>query len=403
MKYAILIGDGMADYPIDELGGKTPLEAAHTPNMDHIARQGVGGLVRTIPKGKAPGSDVANLEILGYDSMRVLTGRAPLEAASMGIELADHKVAFRCNLITVTEDRILDYSAGHITTKEGTQLIAEIQERLGSHRVRFYPGVSYRHLMVMRDGPERIETVPPHDVMGERPEDHLPQGDSAAFIRGLMTNSVQILKEDQVNRQRIAKGELPATQIWLWGSGKALRLPALKDRFGVTGGVISAVDLLKGIGISAGLRVIDVPGITGYLDTNYSGKAQAALESLKENDFVFVHVEAPDEAGHQGNIKDKLQAIEDFDQKIVKPVFEGMQQMAGNPDFRLVVCMDHLTPISIRTHADQPVPMLLYDSRQTGPQSGVSYTERNGEESGTLLSDGKQFFNKLLEREGTAS
>ncbi|MCK5526010.1 MAG: cofactor-independent phosphoglycerate mutase, partial [Candidatus Latescibacteria bacterium] len=301
MKYAILIGDGMADYPIDELGGKTPLEAAHTPNMDRIARHGVGGLVRTIPEGKAPGSDVANLEILGYDSMRVLTGRAPLEAASMGIELAEHEVAFRCNLITVAEDRILDYSAGHITTKEGTQLIAEIQERLGSHRVRFYPGVSYRHLMVMRDGPERIETVPPHDVMGQRPEDHLPQGDSAAFIRGLMADSVAILKEAEVNRKRIAEGKLPATQIWLWGSGKAPRLPALKDRFGVTGGVISAVDLLKGIGISAGLRVIEVPGITGYLDTNYSGKAQYALWALKKLDFVYVHVEAPDEASHNGS------------------------------------------------------------------------------------------------------
>ena len=379
MKYAILIGDGMADYPIDELGGKTPLEAAHTPNMDHIARHGVGGLVRTIPKGKAPGSDVANLEILGYDSMRVLTGRAPLEAASMGIELAEHEVAFRCNLITVAEDRILDYSAGHIATEEGTQLIAEIQERLGSHRVRFYPGVSYRHLMVMRDGPERIETVPPHDVMGQRPEDHLPQGDSAAFIRGLMADSVAILKEAEVNRKRIAEGKLPATQIWLWGSGKALRLPALRDRFGVTGGVISAVDLLKGIGISAGLRVIDVPGITGYLDTNYSGKAQYALSALKELDFVYVHVEAPDEASHNGSLKDKIRAIEDFDAKVVGPVLKGLRVFG---DFRLMVLPDHRTPLSVRTHTPEPVPVAIYTS--DGEPDGMQAFSEPEAEMGSL-------------------
>ncbi|MCD6334428.1 MAG: cofactor-independent phosphoglycerate mutase [Candidatus Latescibacteria bacterium] len=393
MKYAILIGDGMADYPIDELGGRTPLEAAHTPNMDTIARQGVGGLVRTIPQGKAPGSDVANLEILGYDSKEVLTGRAPLEAASMRIELLDDEVAFRCNLITVEDGKILDYSAGHITTKEGTQLIAEIQERLGSHRVRFYPGVAYRHLMVMRDGPEHLETVPPHDVMGARPADHLPRGDSAAFIGGLMADSVEILKEAEVNRKRIAKGKLPATQIWLWGSGKALRIPALKDRFGATGGVISAVDLLKGIGISAGLRVIDVPGITGYLDTNYSGKAQYALSALKELDFVYVHVEAPDEASHNGSLKDKIRAIEDFDTKVVGPVLEGLRAF-GN--FRLMVLPDHRTPLSVRTHTPEPVPVAIYAS-DGEPDHMQAFSEPEAERGSLQLKSGDALIRRFFQ------
>ena len=218
-----------------------------------------------------------------------------------------------------------------------------------------------------------------------------------------METARTLLESHAINKNRVSKGQLPANSIWLWGEGKSPIMPTISEQYNISGSLISAVDLLKGIGVYGGLQIIEVEGATGYLDTNYAGKAQAALESLKENDFVFVHVEAPDEAGHQGNIKDKLQAIEDFDQKIVKPVFEGMQQMAGNPDFRLVVCMDHLTPISTRTHADQPVPVLLYDSRQTGPLSGVFYTERNGEESGNLLLDGKQFFNKLLQREGTAS
>ena len=384
MKYAILIGDGMADYPVPELGGKTPLEAAHTPNMDRIARQGVGGLVRTIPQGKAPGSDVANLEILGYDSNRVLTGRAPLEAASMGIELAEHEVAFRCNLITVADGRILDYSAGHISTEEGRALIAQIQERLGSHRVRFYPGVAYRHLMVMRDGPEEIETVPPHDVMGQRLQEHLPQGDSSAFIRGLMADSVEILKEAQVNRQRIAEGKLPATQIWLWGSGKALRLPALRDRFGVEGGVISAVDLLKGIGISAGLRVIEVPGITGYLDTNYSAKAEYALSALEELDFVYVHVEAPDEASHNGSLEDKIRAIEDFDAKVVGPMLEGLQAFGA---FRLMVLPDHRTPLSVRTHTPEPVPVAIYTSNGE-PDHMQAFSEPEAERGSLQLESG---------------
>lgn len=384
MKTVILVGDGMADYAIDELGGKTPLEAAHTPNMDFISRHGVGGWVRTIPEGKPAGSDIANLEILGYDSNRYFTGRAPLEAASMGVELTDDEVAFRCNLITVEDGRILDYSAGHISTEEGRALIGLIQERFGSDRVRFYPGVAYRHLMVMRDGPAHIRTVPPHDVMGERAEDHMPQGEQAAWIRALMADSVEILKEAEVNRRRIARGARPATQIWLWGSGKAPRLPALRDRFGAEGGVISAVDLVKGIGISAGLRVIQVPGITGYLDTNYSGKAEYAVAALEELDFVYVHVEAPDEAGHNGDLEAKIQAIDDFDRWVMGPVLEGLQAFE---DFRLMVLPDHRTPLAVRTHTPEPVPVAIYAS--DGEPDGMrAFSEREAERGSLRIEAG---------------
>ncbi|MFH1006674.1 MAG: cofactor-independent phosphoglycerate mutase [Candidatus Latescibacterota bacterium] len=384
MKYAILLGDGMADYPIDALDGKTPLEAAHTPHMDEIARKGVGGLVRTIPQGKSPGSDVANLEILGYDSHRYLTGRAALEAASMGIAMTEDEVAFRCNLITVEEGRILDHSAGHISTDEGRALMEQIQKHLGSDRVRFHPGVSYRHLMVMRNGPDRMDAVPPHDVLGERAADHLPQGPSSEEVRGLMANSVAILKDTEVNRNRIARGELPATQIWLWGSGKALQIPALRDRFGLSGGVISAVDLLKGIGIAAGLRVIEVPGITGYLDTNYAGKAQYALSALEELDFVYVHVEAPDEASHNGSLTDKIRAIEDFDEKVVGPVLQGMRAFGA---FRLMVLPDHRTPVSLRTHTPEPVPVAIYTS-DGKPDDMQAFSEPEAEKGSLRIETG---------------
>ena len=394
MKTVILIGDGMADYAIDELSGKTPLEAARTPNMDFIARNGVGGWVRTIPEGKPPGSDIANLEILGYDSNRYFTGRAPLEAASMGITLADDEVAFRCNLITVANGRILDYSAGHISTEEGRELIGLIQERLGSDRVRFYPGVSYRHLMVMRDGPEHIRTVPPHDVMGECAEDHLPQGEEALFVQGLMADSVGILKEAEVNRRRIAGRARQATQIWLWGSGKSPRFPALRDRFGVEGGVISAVDLVKGIGISAGLRVIQVPGITGYLDTNYSGKAEYAVAALRELDFVYVHVEAPDEAGHNGDLEGKIQAIADFDRWVVGPVLEGLRAFG---EFRLMVLPDHRTPLSVRTHTPDPVPVAMYAS--DGDMDGMrAFSEREAERGSLRINAGFTLMRRFFDR-----
>jgi 2,3-bisphosphoglycerate-independent phosphoglycerate mutase len=407
MKYIILVGDGMGDFPLPELENKTPLEAAHTPAMDMLCRNGELFQLKTIPPGMAPGSDVANLSLMGYQPLEFYTGRAPLEAASMDIELSGNQTAYRCNLVTLEKGPdnslvMVDFSAGHISSAESKILIDTLQQELGSEQLHFYPGISYRHLMVSNNSLSGLQTEPPHDHIGKDVAKYWNRYLEYPHLKTIMEKARILLESHEINKNRLTRGQLPANSIWLWGEGKAPSMPTIAEKYNISGSLISAVDLLKGIGVYGGLQIIEVQGATGYLDTNYAGKAQAALESLKEKDFVFVHVEAPDEAGHQGNIKDKLQAIEDFDQKIVKPVFEGMQQMAGSPDFRLVVCMDHLTPISIRTHADQPVPVLLYDSRQTGVQTGVPYTEYNGEKSGILLSDGKQFFNKLLQKDEAA-
>ncbi len=408
MKYIILVGDGMGDFPIPELDNKTPLEAAHTPAMDMLCRNGELFQLKTIPHGMAPGSDVANLSLMGYQPLEFYTGRAPLEAASMGIELSAGETAYRCNLVTLEKGPdntlvMVDFSAGNIPSAESKILIDSLQQELGSDQIHFYPGVSYRHLMVSDNTLSGLKTEPPHDYIGKDVSEFWNRYLEYPHLAVLLNKARTLLESHDINQQRISRGELPANSIWLWGEGKAPTIPTITEQYNISGSLISAVDLLKGIGVYGGLEIIEVEGATGNLDTNYGGKAQAALDSLKDKDFVFVHVEAPDEAGHQGSIKDKVQAIEDFDQKIIKTIFEGMQQMEGSPDFRLVVCMDHHTPISIRTHTDQPVPVLLYDSRQTGPQSGVTYTETNGEQSEILLADGKQFFNKLLEREGTAS
>jgi 2,3-bisphosphoglycerate-independent phosphoglycerate mutase len=403
MKYIILVGDGMGDFPLPELNNKTPLEAAHTPAMDMLCQKGELFRLQTIPIGMHPGSDIANLSLLGYEPQKFYTGRAPLEAASMGIEIAKKETAYRCNLVTL-ENRgndsltMVDFSAGHISTNESNILINTLQKELGSELFHFYAGISYRHLMVASNSLSGLQTEPPHDHIGKDVTRFWNRYLEYPHLKTLVEKARSLLESHEINKTRVSQNQLPANSIWLWGEGKAPIVPTIQELFGLKGSLISAVDLLKGIGVYGGLQIINVEGATGYLDTNYAGKAQAALDSLQDNDFVFVHVEAPDEAGHQGSIKDKLQAIEDFDQKIVKPVFEGMQQ-PGKPDFRLVVCMDHLTPISIRTHSGEPVPVLLYDSRQKGPKSSVSYNEKNGKLSDILLSDGRQFFDKLLQKE----
>jgi 2,3-bisphosphoglycerate-independent phosphoglycerate mutase len=404
MKYIILVGDGMGDFPLPELDNKTPLEAADTPAMDMLCQQGELFQLKTIPYGMAPGSDVANLSLMGYQPLEFYTGRAPLEAASMGIELFGSETAYRCNLVTLekgTGDSLImvDFSGGHIPTSESSVLITKLEQELGSEQVHFYPGVSYRHLMVSNNSLSGLQTEPPHDHIGKDVSEYWNRYLEYPLLKSIMEKACALLGSHEINKKRNAEGQLPANSIWLWGEGKSPVMPTITEQYNISGSLISAVDLLKGIGVYGGLKIIEVEGATGYLDTNYAGKVQAALDSLQDNDFVFVHVEAPDEAGHQGRTRDKLQAIEDFDKKIVKPVYEGLNSMADNPDFRLVVCMDHLTPISIRTHSDQPVPVVLYDSRQNGPQSGVPYSEKNGALSGVLLSDGKQFFNKLLQRE----
>ena len=392
MKYAILVGDGMADYPIEQLGGKTPLEAAYTPNMDFIAKYGVGGLVHTIPEGKLPGSDIANIEILGYDTSLYFTGRAPLEAVNMGVHLDPTDVAFRCNLITTKDGHILDYSAGHISTEEATEIMALISEKLGSETVRFYPGIAYRHLTVIKDGPVRITTVPPHDIMGQEIEPNLPQGEGSAFIRKLMADSVAILKDADVNQRRIQQGKFPASQIWLWGSGRLVTFPSFKERFGLSGAVISAVNLINGIGICAGLEVITVPGITGYLDTNYLGKAEYGLRALTSRDLIFIHVEAPDEAGHNGDVAGKIKAIEDFDRWVVGTMLEGLKKWG---DFRIMVLPDHRTPLAVRTHTSEPVPVALFPTDQ--PDDMAAFSEREAEKGSLQVECGHRLIESFID------
>ena len=357
MKYLVLVPDGAADYPLEALGGKTPLEVAHTPNMDRLAREGCGGTVCMIPPERHPGSDVGNLEIFGYDTRIHYTGRSPLEAASMGVDLGPDGVAFRLNTIHRQGDTLVDYSAGHISTEEASTLVQSIAAELGRPDVRFYPGVSYRHLLVFDNGPEGLVSYPPHDIIGQSVCAHLPSGEGEASIRALMEQAEPILAEHPVNKRRAERGEPTANAIWLWGSGRALKLKSLTEKFGFSGGVISAVDLVRGIGRSAGLSVVEVPGITGYLDTNYEGKAQHALDVLACNNFVYVHVEAPDEAGHNGDPQAKVQAINDFDARVVGPILDGLDRIGPS---RILMTPDHPTPIVLRTHSRDAVPFVLW-------------------------------------------
>lgn len=362
MKFALLVGDGMADFPLDELGGKTPLQAANIPFMDKLARDGTVGMIRTIPDGMPAGSDIANLNLLGYDVLKYYSGRAPLEAISRGIELVDAEVAFRCNLVTVTDDTMADYSAGHITSEEAAELIAAVDKELGSPAFRFHSGVSYRHLLVTRpkNGKKwehNLDCTPPHDIVGQSIEDYMPRGEDEEVLRKLMLDSARVLGGHPVNRERLQAGKNPANMIWLWGQGKRPSMPSFSELYGLKGGVISAVDLIKGIGKYAGLSVIDVPGATGYFDTNYAGKGRYGLEALKRGDFLFVHVESPDEAGHAGNIAEKIRAIENFDRYVVGPIMEEISRFA---EHRVMVLPDHFTPISIRTHIADPVPFAVW-------------------------------------------
>jgi len=399
MKYIILVGDGMADFPLAELGGKTPLEAAHTPAMDALAMAGQLHTLQTVPDGMAPGSDVANLSLLGYTPERYYTGRAPLEAASLHVPLADNDTAFRCNLVTLAFDdhnrpTMIDYSADHISTQEAGELIATLAAELNGPDLAFYPGVSYRHLLVVGQPIGDLATAPPHDHSGCDVSALWSGYLTHPIFASLVTKARAILADHPVNLARVKAGLRPANAIWLWGEGKAPTMPTMHSHYGLSGALISAVDLLKGIAVYAGLEVINVPGATGYLDTNYQGKAAAALKALEDNDLVFVHVEAPDEAGHQGLIKEKIQAIEDFDQKIVKPIVDGM---AGQ-DFRLAITCDHYTPILLKTHTARPVPIVIFDAKSTATGCGLKYNENNANSAQSLLRSGEEFFSLLLQR-----
>ncbi|MGP8331101.1 MAG: cofactor-independent phosphoglycerate mutase [Methanosarcinaceae archaeon] len=379
MKYAVLIGDGMADFPMDELGGKTVLQKARTLNMDFIAMNGCMGLARTVPDGMPPGSDVANMSIIGYNPKIYYSGRAPLEAASMGVPLEDGDVAFRCNLITITDNIIKDYSAGHITSVEAIALIEAIDSGLGTEKIRFYPGISYRHLMVASgDVGIAAGCTPPHDVIGKAKNECMPTGKDSKLLCKLIDDSRTILENHPINNKRIKAGKNPANYIWLWGQGYSPHFTEFKQLYGMTGSVISAVDLLKGIGLYAGLDIIEVPGATGYLDTNYSGKAEYALKSLDNHDFVFVHVEAPDEAGHMGDIDAKIRAIEDFDKLVVGRILEYARK--SDEEFTILVLPDHPTPISLKTHTSDPVPFAIYSTANKDPDGSVAFDEESGQQ-----------------------
>ncbi len=366
-KIIVLVGDGMGDYPVDELRGKTPLQAARIPTIRRLAAAGELRMVQTVPeKGLSPGSDVANLSLMGFNPEENYTGRAPIECAGAGIPLEPTDVAFRCNLVTVRHEKMEDYSAGHITTEEAHPLIEAVDRRLGRDGLKFHGGVSYRHLLVWADGPVDIRTQPPHDIAGQPIASYLPAGDRQEEVRELMRVSREILHDHPVNKARVAAGKNPATQIWLWGQGRALTLKTYPELYGLHGGVISAVDLVRGLGRLIGLEPIKVPGATGFLDTNFAGKVAAALEVLEKHNFVFVHLEAPDECGHIGKAQQKVEAIEAFDRKIVAPVWEALERK-GEP-YRLLICTDHRTPVSVRGHTREPVPMIKVD----GPVGAVS-------------------------------
>lgn len=366
----------MADYPIEELGNRTILQAARTPAMDSIAARGKTGLAKTVPDGFPPGSDVANMSILGYDPATYYSGRAPLEAASMGVALAEDDVAFRCNLITIENGRIKDYSSGHISSDEAEILIDTLDSELGADKIRFYPGISYRHLIVAGNnlGAE-TECTPPHDITGKRKDSYLPRGKDGEFFSKIIKESMAVLELHPVNLKRIQEGKNPANSIWVWGQGYAPKFTAFKDLYGKKGAIISAVDLLKGIGIYAGLDVIEVPGATGYLDTNYEGKASAAIEALKTRDLVFVHVEAPDEAGHEGSTEKKLKAVEDFDSRIVAPILEYAEN--SDEPFTILVLPDHPTPVSVKTHTIDPIPFAIYRTDRPDPDTVKAFDEES--------------------------
>jgi 2,3-bisphosphoglycerate-independent phosphoglycerate mutase len=414
-KYVIIVGDGMADYPMVSLQGKTPLMAAKTAHMDWMARQGEIGLARTIPEGFNPGSEIANLSIFGYDPARYYTGRGPLEAASLGISLQPGDIAFRCNLVTLQGDgsrRIMeDFSAGHITDEEAKEIIFDLNKKMGNEEIQFYPGVSYRHVMVLKNGAakfsnlEKLELTPPHDIIGKEISSFLPEihaasqaqnisNNGAKDILNLMEESQGFLKSHPVNTLRMAKGFQPANSIWLWGQGRSPQMITLKERFGIEGYIISAVHLLKGIGILAGLDVLNVPGATGYFDTNYDGKAQYALRGLRERDFVYVHVEAPDEASHMGDLSLKIETIEVFDEKIVGAILKGIKDFER---YKVMVLPDHPTPLSIRTHAADPIPYVIYSNMEGKDDlHGEGFDEVSARKSGILIEKGFKLIERFL-------
>ena len=399
MKYVIILGDGMADQPIESLGGRTPLQAAHKPVMDQMAGRAEQGIAYTVPENLPAGSDVANLAMLGYDPQKYYSGRSPLEALSIGVDMKDTDVALRCNLVTLEEDgeyedkKITDHSAGEITTEEAEILVQAVKEALETEEFKFYAGVSYRHLTIWDHG-KVVELTPPHDILGKQIGEFLPEEER---LKEMMKKSFEILDHHPVNEERAKKGLNKANSIWFWGAGTRPALDQFEGKTGMKGAMVSAVDLLKGIAVGAQMRNLDVEGANGGLDTNYKGKAEAALQALLEkgDDFAYIHVEAPDEMGHQGNVEHKIQAIEYLDDQVVRIVKEGLEK-AGE-DFRMLIGPDHPTPIAIRTHTKDPIPFMIYDSRKS-LGSMEEYSEEAAGSTGLVVEHGYELMNRLLQK-----
>jgi 2,3-bisphosphoglycerate-independent phosphoglycerate mutase len=393
MKYIIVVPDGMADLPLAELDGQTPMQAAKTPNFDALAADALVGSVLTVPPGMYPGSDVANMALFGYDPRKYYTGRGPIEAVAMGIPLNPRDVAYRCSLVTTDGTTLIDYSSGHITTDESRPMIELIDQKLGGRQFNFYPGVGYRHIMVWRDGKVESKTIPPHDIGGQPLNGHWPDGDGAETLRQLMYDSLELLDNHPINQRRRADGHAPGNMIWLWGQGYAPNIPNFLLTRGVAGAVITAVDVVRGLGRAAGMQVIDVPGATGYIDTDYEAKARYALDALDRLDLVYIHIESPDESGHEGNLDHKLRSIEDTDKKVVGTLRAGMGRRG---DYRMLIVPDHKTPIFLKTHEEGPVPFLLYDSTTPNRKSHFPFDERAVVEATTQIDDGTQLMTMLL-------
>lgn len=403
MKYVIFLGDGMADYPIESLGGKTPLCKAVKPNMDALCMSGETGLVKTVDDALPPGSDVANLSVMGYDPKQYYTGRSPLEALSIGVSLKNTDVTFRANLVTLTDEEkfeektMADYSSGEITTAEAHELIRYIKEHIKIPNISFYGGTSYRHLMVWDGGSKNVTLTPPHDISDRKIADYLPKGAGAELLLDIMKQSHHLLRNHPINAARIAKGLNPADSLWIWGEGTKPQLSLFDEKFGLSGVMISAVDLLKGIGTGAGMRVLEVEGATGTVDTNFDGKAQAAINALKNGaDFVYIHMEAPDECGHHGDLEGKIKSIELIDEKVVGPVTDFLR--SSGEDFKLLITPDHPTPISLKTHVHDAVPFVIFDSRTDDKGSGLSYCEENAAKTDLYIEPGYQLMERFLKK-----
>ncbi|MDD2485794.1 MAG: cofactor-independent phosphoglycerate mutase [bacterium] len=389
-RYIVIVGDGMADHPVPELGGRTPLEAAATPCMDLMAAEGCCGQVQTVPAGMPPGSDVANLSLLGYDPAAAYTGRGPLEAAALGVTLGPEDYAYRCNLVTLADGMLEDYSVGHIDSAAAGEIIDLLQKELCSKEISLHKGTAYRHLLTWRNG-KALQTVPPHDIQGCPFAEYLPQGDDADIIIHLMERSREILASSDINRRRAAAGLKLAGSIWPWGGGKAPAIAPFAKKYGLSGAVITAVDLIRGLGIYAGMRIIEVPGATGYIDTDYAAKADYALAALDEADFVFLHVEAPDEAAHAGLLREKIRAIESIDSQILAPL---IGRAGKDGALRLLLLPDHATPMDIRTHSSEPVPFAIFPASRAG---GNIYTEKAAA-AGPLIGSGAELLDFFISR-----